>query len=241
MLAGVSFDRAAMKLRDLLINLAITAGVVLVIVLFAVVLKSKRPHLPRSDAGRLAMDVEQGLAVKPVSAVFQVVPGAVLVETRANEADTLRMKVGDEEHVFVLYFVDALEGSSTHPQRIHDQAKWFGLTEAGHGVIVETGQEALAYVRRLLATCRYTVITRWERVPNTVRYYALISVEHQPGKPPVWLGDLLIGEGYGRVHGLTTPFPAASDGRTIPEYLQDLKRLSQDARRRKAGIWGKVP
>jgi len=228
-----------MKLRDLLINLAITAGVVLVIVLFAVVLKSRRPELPRGGV-RLEGELEQGLAAKPVSAVFQVVPGAVLVETRANEADTLRMKVGDEEHVFVLYYVDALEATDTHPQRIHDQAKWFGLTEADNGVIVEVGQEALQYVRRLLTTCRFWVVTRWERVPNTMRYYALISVEHQLGKPPVWLADLLIGEGFGRVHGLTTPFPPASDGRTIPQYLQDLKRLSQDARQRKAGIWGKV-
>lgn len=240
-MAGKGIGWGSMKLRDLLINLAITAGVVLVIVLFAVVLKSKRPNLPKSVGGPLGGEVERGLAAKPVSAVFQVVPGAVLVETRANEADTLRMKVGDEEHIFVLYFVDALEASDTHPQRIHDQAKWFGLDETGHGVIIETGLEALAYVGRLLTTSRFSVITRWERVPNTIRYYALISVEHQPGKAPVWLADLLIGEGYGRVHGLTTPFPAASDSRTIPEYLQDLKRLSQDARRRKAGIWGKVP
>jgi hypothetical protein len=228
-----------MKLRDLLINLAITAGVVLVIVLFAVVLKSRRPELPKSGGARMGGELE--LAAKPVSAVFQVVPGAVLVETRANEADTLRMKVGDEEHVFVLYFVDALEASDTHPQRIHDQAKWFGLTEAGPNVIVEVGQEALQYVRRLLTSCRFYVITRWERVPNTMRYYALISVEHQPGKPPVWLADLLIGEGFGRVHGLTTPFPPASDGRTIPQYLQDLKRLSQNARQRKVGVWSRVP
>lgn len=230
-----------MKLRDLLINLAITAAVVLVIVLFAMILKSQRPNLPRSTAQVVGGGGDEGLQAKPVSAVFQVVPGAVWVETRANEADTVRMKVGDEEHVFVLYFVDALEATDTHPQRIHDQARWFGLDEGGHGVIVEMGQQALNYVRTLLTTCRFSVITRWERVPNTMRYYALISVEHQRGKPPVWLADLLIGEGFGRVHGLTTPFPPESDGRTIPAYLQDLKRLGLDARRRKVGIWGKVP
>ena len=85
-----------MKLRDAMLNLAITAVLVLIIVLVAVVLKRSRQQevpkaIPISEADVSGLD----LGSKPVRPTFLAIPDAVLIETRANEADTLRMKVDE--------------------------------------------------------------------------------------------------------------------------------------------------
>ncbi|MCB1225842.1 MAG: thermonuclease family protein [Verrucomicrobiales bacterium] len=221
-----------MKLRDLLLNLSITAALVVVIVLVYVVLDHSRPEVPRaipvSEAEIRGLD----LGAKPVRDNFLVLPQALLVESRGNEADTLRMQVDGEELIFVLYFVDALDASWTHPQRINDQARWFG--NASSDRIVETGIEALNFVRTLLTTKPFRVMTRWERVPNTSRYYALIIVEEEPGRM-TYLQDILVREGYARIQGVTTPLPG--DSRDEAHYLAYLRQLANEARREKRGIW----
>lgn len=223
-----------MKLRDALMNLAITAALVLVMALVALVLKRSRPPAPKAiPVSQPGAAYDQG--GKPVLEIFEVLPQAELVETRANEADTLRFRAGQEEFVFVLYFIDALESTPTHPQRIRDQSNWFG--GASDRQIIETGAEALDYVRSLLASKPFLVLTRWERVPNSMRYYALVRVEIEPGRQ-VYLADLLMRAGYARIGGVTTHLP--SDSRSQTDYLLDLKKLGDQARAAKAGIWAKA-
>ena len=226
-----------MNLRDALMNLAITAVLVLVIALVALVLHRNRPALPKAipvpGQEPLATTYEQD--IHPVRQTFEVLDKVSLVDSRGNEADTLRINTGTREEIFVLYFVDALEASWNHPQRINDQARWFGnVTDKA---IVDGGVEALNYVRNLLTTRPFTVLTRWERIPNSTRYYALIMVEHQPGQW-VYLADLLMNQGYARIHGLRTALP--NDSRDEITYLLELKTLGQQARTAKAGIWAKA-
>ncbi len=225
-----------MKLRDALMNLAITAALVLVIALVAMVLKRSRPAVPKaipvSQAGPGPASYDGG---KPVLEIFEVLDRAELIETRANEADTLRFRVGAEENVFVLYFIDAVDASLTHPQRVNEQARWFGGVTTQQ--VVETGAEALQFVRDLLAIKPYQVLTRWERVPNTTRYYALVRVEIEPGKL-VYLADLLMRAGYARIGGVTTYLP--EDSRSETDYLLSLKKLGDQAREDKAGMWSKA-
>jgi hypothetical protein len=178
-----------MKLRDALMNLAITATLVLVIVLVALVLKRSRSTVPKAIPVNPATLAVADRNARPVRETFEILDKTSLVETRANEADTLRLRDGAEEHIFVLYFVDAIEASPSHPQRINDQARWFG--GVSDSLLLETGVEALNYVRDLLASRPFQVLTRWERVPNSTRYYALIRVELQPGRL-VYLADLLM-------------------------------------------------
>lgn len=222
-----------MKLRDALLNLAITAALVLVIVLVALVLKRSRPAVPK------AIPVTPGGVAsydggKPVKEVFEILPQAELIETRANEADTLRFRVGAEEHVLVLYFIDAVDASLTHPQRVNDQARWFGGVSTQR--VVEAGVEALQFVRDLLVSKPYEVLTRWERVPNTSRYYALVRVEIEPGRR-VYLADLLMRAGYARIGGVTTYLP--EDSRSETDYLLNLKKLGDQAREARLGVWAK--
>jgi endonuclease YncB( thermonuclease family) len=224
-----------MKLRDALMNLAITAVLVLVIVLVALVLKKSKAAVPKAIPVNPANLTITDQNARPVRETFELLDKTTLVETRANEADTLRFRTGADENIFVLYFVDAIEASSSHPQRINEQARWFG--NVNDRLLVETGVEALNYVRDLLKSRPYQVLTRWEQVPNSTRYYALIRVEIQPGKG-VYLADLLMQAGYARVQGVTTPLP--NDARDEVAYMLELKKHGERARTNKAGIWRHV-
>lgn len=169
---------------------------------------------------------------KPVSSTFTAFPKATLVDSRVNEADTLRLRIGNDEYVFELYFIDALEASWTHPEIVASQARWFG--GVANETIVNVGQEAMVYVRELLQGHPFTVLTRWERVPDSSRYYALILVEHQPGQQ-VYLADLLLHNGYARIGGQTTQLP--EDRRRLEAYLDELKTHSRYAKEKHLGIW----
>lgn len=225
-----------MPFRDTLLNLAITCVLVLIVVLVAVLLKENHP-LPLQAppvGGGLApggqVQADPGRAPLPE---FRIFPKARLIESRANEADTLRIKLSDteDEHIFVLYYVDALDSSLTHPQRVQDQARYFGVSSQR---IIEEGQRAVQYVTQLLKDHTFTVMTRWEEVPGLSRYYALILVEVRPGKK-VYLADLLVQNGYARVAGVTSSLPG--DARSINDYALELQVLRRLAQQSKAGIW----
>ncbi|OYW31129.1 MAG: hypothetical protein B7Z47_02040 [Chthoniobacter sp. 12-60-6] len=86
-----------MPFRDTLLNLAITCVLVLIIVLVAVLLKESRP-LPLQALPVSVAQVPGGQAADagraPLSQ-FKIFPKARLIESRANEADTLRIKASD--------------------------------------------------------------------------------------------------------------------------------------------------
>ncbi len=189
-----------MPLRDTLLNLAITAVLVLIVVLGGILLKESRPSPPNAVPVKRALVPGEDDA-RDVVEKFLIFPRATLVETRANEADTLRIRIGNDEHTFVLYFVDALEATMTHPQLVADQVRYFKHTD--EKVITRAGTEAAAYVTELLKTHPFEVITRWERVPNTLRYYALIRFLREDGQR-VYLMDLLLRKGYARLDGVET-------------------------------------
>jgi endonuclease YncB( thermonuclease family) len=133
--------------------------------------------------------------------------------------------------VFVLYFVDALDASWTHPQRVQEQARYFGVS--GEKVVSE-GLKATQYVTQLLKDRPFSVMTRWEQVPERSRFYALILVEHTPGSW-VYLADLLVQQGFARVAGVTTSLP--SDTRSLNDYALEIQALRKQAEQRKAGVW----
>ena len=134
----------------------------------------------------------------------------------------------------MLYFVDALETTQNHPQRVAEQERYFGVR--GDKLILDAGKEAASYAAELLKRRPFNVLTRWERVPNTLRYYAIIVVENDDGRP-VYLADLLMRRGYARVAGVSTFLPG--DPRDEPTYVAELQSLARKARETKSGIWAK--
>ncbi len=225
-----------MQFRESLLNLAITCVLVLIVVLAALLMKESRTEPVAAVPVTVAPPADGGSgSLREVSPAFVALANPELVDSRANEADTLRIKSGGEEFIFALYFADALETSLTNSSRVAEQARWFGGIHPQK--IVEGGQEAMAYTGGLLKQRLFSVLTRWERVPNTSRYYALIVVEYAPGKR-AYLADLLVRKGYARVAGITTFLPE-SDKRKMEDYLIELQGLAKTARLKREGIWSK--
>lgn len=227
-----------MQPRETLLNLAITCVLILIIALVAMLLRESRQEpvaaVPVASAGAAAKPASPEES-RPVLSKFVALANPEFIDSRANEADALRIRVGGEEHIFVLYFIDAIETSLTNSSRVADQARWFGNTHAQ--AVVEMGQEAVAYVRDLLTTHPFSVLTRWERVPSTTRYYALVVVEYESGKR-AYLADLLVRKGYARIWGISTFLPE-NDKRTMEDYLHELNDLAKKARNERRGIWAK--
>lgn len=223
-----------MPFRETLLNLAITCVLVLIITLVAILLKESRPvqkAIPITPAA--AAHTGADVTLPAPKAEFEAFPKARLVESKNNEADTLRIKLDDfhEEIVFSLYFVDAPETSLTHPQLVQDQSRYFQISQ---DQVMKAGSEAAAYVTSLLKDRPFTLLTRWEPVPDRSRFYALIMVETDKGK--VYLADLLMQKGHARLAGVSCDLPGGVKG--ADDYGRYLLDLGKTARTSKIGAWG---
>ena len=163
----------------------------------------------------------------------EVYPKEKLVESKNNEADHLRVKTDDQhdESVVTRYIVDDLAASHTHPQQAEAQSRYIQFSP---DLVVKSGKEAAAYATGLLKDKTFTLLTRWEPVPDRSRYYALIMVETDKGK--VYLADLLMQKGYARLAGLSCDLPGGVKG--ADDYGLYLHQLSKQAREAKLGAWG---
>ncbi len=224
-----------MQLRETLLNLAITSVLVLIVALVAMLLRESRPGPVAAIPIAMAQPTSETPGSRELTPDFQPFADVSLVVSRSNEADTLRISVGGKEEIFRLYFIDALEASWTHPQRIAEQSRYFG--NASREDIVAMGEEAMNYVTTVLSSRPFELRTRWEGVPNMSRYYGLIVVEIEPGRR-VYLADLLVQQGYARLNGLTTYLP--DDRRDIETYIHELQVLAREARTQRRGIWSRA-
>lgn len=233
-----------MQPRETIVNLGITCGLVFLTVIGAILLRDCRPvpaavpvTVPRTvkaDAPAKA-PIPNGKTLRTVEQRFLTFPNPTLVNSSQDEADTFQVRVGEEVHMFILYYVDALDASPTHPERVAAQARYFG--RASQDAVIETGKEAHAYVENLLKTRPFRLLTRWEHQSNTERYYALILVEFEKGRW-AYLADLLVRQGFAKVEGLTTPLP--DDKRSVDAYLLELRNHAKYAREKRLGIWSRV-
>ncbi|MFN2509469.1 MAG: hypothetical protein ABR589_11940, partial [Chthoniobacterales bacterium] len=53
-----------------------------------------------------------------------------LESDESNDADSFHIKAGGKKYIFRLYFVDAPETDAGFPERVEEQAKYFGITSA---------------------------------------------------------------------------------------------------------------
>ena len=232
-----------MDQRQSLTNLMITVGIIASVAVAALVFRNRHPHLvqikhdpvlsPDSSTTALAAGAKSG--DKPVEKNFLTFPKAQLVDVPANQADTLRIRLPDGEHVFVHYFIHALDSSADHLDRVNDTAIFFG--RVSNDAVIATGKEAMAYVTDLLKSHTFMVLTRWEKAPDAGQFYGLIWVEYEKGKWK-YLSELLVRHGYARIAGVTTPLPNTKVNED--DYIQLLQVAAKYARQNKQGIWARV-
>lgn len=146
----------------------------------------------------------------------------------ANDGDSFHIRAGGKEYIFRLYFVDAPETETSVPERVADQAKYFGLTVPQ---TLRLGKEAQKFSRERLAhpfvvrTCMEDARGR-SRLP---RYFAFIQTQSDD------LAEELIVNGLARIYGAAST-PSGMD--CAAAEWQKLAELESKAKEEKVGGWG---
>ena len=161
----------------------------------------------------------------------------VLVDHRNNDGDSFFVRHDDYEFELRLYFIDTAEKYLSRDykdqrDRVADQAKDFGLSV---DQTVDLGNAAKAYVLGLLKKGPFTVYTDWERVYDGDRFHGFVEIPNPDGGKPIYLTELLVHKGLGRIHTKGQPTP---DGRHWRDYKDDLRKIEVQAKKAKIGAWG---
>ncbi|MEM7600314.1 MAG: helix-hairpin-helix domain-containing protein [Verrucomicrobiota bacterium] len=154
----------------------------------------------------------------------------VIVPSSLNDGDSfvIRRQEG-EEIVIRLYFVDCAESSNLFPDRVRDQARYFGTTT---GKIIELGTMTSSFVETVLREKEFSVHTMWEDGwGKAKRSLGVIVVD---GKT---LSEILVENGLARIHGFR-PNSAWQGGVTSDVQLNRLEIAEKEAKRTQAGAWG---
>lgn len=190
-----------------------------------VVEKRKETAAPRSREFRNAykQDVEDRN--------YEVLMNCELVESRANDGNTFRVRHRDNEYVFRLYFVDTPETTLNNGDIIREQIRYFNyITEEQ---LLETGAEAREYALKILRSRPFTVFTQWEKLMHSHRYYGMIQIQAATHERR-FLSELLANRGYATLD---------SNGRNLPNgveqevYRDHLRELETVARKSSVGAW----
>jgi len=152
----------------------------------------------------------------------------VLVENAANDADSFHIRRGKKEYLLRLYFVDAPETNSRYPDRVREQAEWFGTTEAA---VLHFGEVSTGYVKRLLGKpfTVYTQLVDARGASSVPRVFALVKVGDR------FLCELLVEQGFARIYGMQCDLPDGTPRRRHERRLADLEK---EAKWKKTGLWG---
>ena len=162
---------------------------------------------------------------------FAVLKHARLVDDSGNDGDSFKIAHDGGEQVLRLYFVDCPEKRqyALVNNRLKDQAGYFGGLSIPQ--TVNLGMEAKAFTEKLLREQDFTIHTRWERVYDSARSYALVFFDD--GEE---LSEKLVKAGLCRIHTKGTVMP---DGQREFDFENRLRALEREAKAAQRGAWGK--
>jgi competence ComEA-like helix-hairpin-helix protein len=151
-----------------------------------------------------------------------------LIPNKSNDGDSFHVRVKRKEYIFRLYFVDTPETDNSVPERVDEQARYFGVAIAQ---ALQVGEVAKSFTADKLSK-PFTVRTCMEGAPgrsSRQRFYAIVQCQGQD------LAEELVENGLARVHGASAG--AARELVTEEEWIK-LGRLETEAKREKVGGWG---
>jgi endonuclease YncB( thermonuclease family) len=161
------------------------------------------------------------LTLTGFAAEWQTLENCRLIPNPANDGDSFHAEHAGQEYIFRLYYVDTPETDLSFPERVAEQAEYFGVSSKR---AVEIGHAAAQFTARALSG-RFTVVTRWQNAlgrSKLPRHYAVVMVGGQS------LAELLVQNGLARVFGV------------MPAKTEQLKLLALEhqAKANHAGGWG---
>jgi competence protein ComEA len=145
----------------------------------------------------------------------------------ANDGDSFHVRANGREYIFRLYFVDTPETDLSVPERVSEQAGYFGTTVSQ---TLQIGAEAERFTRYELSR-PFTVRTCFQdargrsRLP---RYFAFVESNHSD------LAESLVAHGLARVYGAASHAPQTN---SAGAEWRTLERLEREAKVKKLGGW----
>jgi endonuclease YncB( thermonuclease family) len=161
---------------------------------------------------------------------LQPLSGVRFIDAETNDGDSFVVDHEGQKLVLRLYFVDCAEKREYKlvAGRLRDQAGYFGGLSIPQ--TLKLGQQAKAFTADLLRSRAFTVFTRWERVYDSDRIYAVIVFEDGED-----LAHKLVQAGLARIHTKGVNMP---NGRKANDYENHLRDVEKEARAAKRGAWG---
>jgi endonuclease YncB( thermonuclease family) len=162
--------------------------------------------------------------------ILQPLSGVRFIDDETNDGDSFVVEHDGQKLVLRLYFVDCAEKREYKlvAGRLKDQAGYFGGLSIPQ--TLKLGQQAKAFTADLLRSQPFTVFTRWERVYDSERIYAVIRFDDGED-----LAHKLVQAGLARIHTKGVNMP---DGRKANDYANHLREVEKAARAAQRGAWG---
>lgn len=158
-----------------------------------------------------------------------------LIPHTGNDADSFHVRAGNiknRTYLFRLYFVDAPESDRSLPERLQEQADYFGIANIND--VVKAGKEATKFAENFLKN-GFTVHSRLADAMGRSakdRDYAMVLVGDTD------LGMELVRNGYARIFGMPTDLSDLPAYKTTAQIWQRrLRGAEAEAKREKRGAW----
>lgn len=182
---------------------------------------------------------------------FEVLDNCQWVDDKGNDGDSFKVKHGGNEYTLRLYYVDTPEKYLSDKykdqrKRVAAQGKYFGTLSPDQ--TVEIGLEAKAFTEKQMKGDPFTILTRWESVYDSERFYAFVWLPGSTDDKPIKLSEELIKNGLARIH---TKGPESQDSSEFNQlknpqenrkqqgkYMQRLKKMEAQAKQAGVGAWG---
>jgi endonuclease YncB( thermonuclease family) len=172
-----------------------------------------------------------GLVCGSASAAdWEELKGCRLVADEYGDGDSFHVRQGDRDYIFRLYFVDCPETDARFPDRVAEQAKYFGISSKA---ALALGEKAKAFTFAVLAK-PFIVWTKWQDARGSSKQHRFYAIVVPDREPDMTLDALLVRNGLARIHGVSTTTPKGDSGEAVKTVLQTLE---DNARVAKRGGW----
>jgi endonuclease YncB( thermonuclease family) len=170
------------------------------------------------------------LALTPIAqaAEWETLKNPTFDSASFTDGDSIPLVTEDGEMIINLYFIDAPETNDRYPDKINEQAQYWGRTVEE---TIAAGKAAGEFVRTALEN-NFVVETRRASIAGgtTPRYYGMIKIGDR------YLSEMLVEAGFARVRGKTHEL---ADGTSAAAFLEKLTPLENTAQTNQTGVWNK--
>lgn len=186
---------------------------------------------------------------------FEVLEDCQWVEHKNNDGDSFVVKNKGGEYTIRLYYVDTPEKYisdkyKNQRKRVEQQGEYFGGLSSQQAV--DVGLKAKEFTEKQLKGKSFTILTKWESVYDSDRFYGFVWLPGSTEEKPLRLCEALVKNGLARIYtkgpgnkreyssGLVQSGAGAKGSKfqAGKGFKKRLNKLEAQARKAKAGAWG---